>query len=259
MGISIKNIVKYPQVFELDFKIRSYEIDFRGLLNPVTLCYMLQEVASSHASSVAADITDLMKDNKTWMLSRLRVIIKKYPKWKDEIRILTWPVGIYRLFAIRDFLLTNFDNDILATATSSWLVIDLNRRKPVKVDRYLKKMYLLPDVRAIDQFLDKPDLKSNNFHSIAKDLVRLSDIDINGHMTSMKYIEKIIDNFDENIQKANILNELLIYFNSEALLNDSLSIDISGSKDNRIYLHRITRKSDDRELCLAKTTWIKID
>jgi len=27
---------------------------------------MLQEVASSHASSVSADITDLMKENKTW-------------------------------------------------------------------------------------------------------------------------------------------------------------------------------------------------
>ncbi|RKX95409.1 MAG: hypothetical protein DRP84_04260 [Spirochaetes bacterium] len=80
MHLSISSVLRYPQVYELDFIIRSYEVDFRGNLNPFVLCSMLQEIASSHASGVSVDITDLMKDIRTWMLSRLCVKLKRYPK-----------------------------------------------------------------------------------------------------------------------------------------------------------------------------------
>lgn len=249
----MSDVAEHPQVFEMDFKIRSYEIDFRGYLNPVILCYMLQEIASAHASSVKEDILDLMKENRTWMLSRLKLKINRYPKWKDEIKVFTWPVGIHRLFAIRDFLICDSKGKTLGVATSNWLVIDLERRKPVRVDKYLNKMYLMPDIRTIDQFIEKASFPSLSFNKTGDDRVNLSDIDINGHMTSMKYIEKIFNNFDGNVQKKSILNELLIYFNSEALLNDDLSIEVAKDKDNNSYLHRIVRDYDNKELCITKS------
>jgi len=258
MHLSISSVLKYPQVYELDFIIRSYEVDFRGNLNPVVLCSMLQEIASSHASSVSADITDLMKDNRTWMLSRLYVKIKRYPKWKDKIRIFTWPVGIHRLFAVRDFFIANEDGEIIAVSTSSWLVIDFKRRKPVRVDEYLKRMYLLPDIRAINQLLDKPSFQSVELKEIGRDSVKLKDIDINGHMTSMKYIEKVIDSFDEEIQKKSVLTDILIYYNYEALLNDGLIIKTGADDLSCSYLHKIIRDKDNQELCVLKTEWSRV-
>jgi len=65
-------------------------------------------------------------------------------------------VEIHRLFAVRDFFIANEDGETIAISTINWLVIDFKRRKPVRVDEYLKKMYLLPDIRAINQLLDKP-------------------------------------------------------------------------------------------------------
>ena len=258
MNIALSDVIKYPQVFELDFKIRSYEIDFKGYLNPVILCYMLQEIASAHASSVKEDILDLMEENKTWMLSRLKLKINRYPKWKDEIRVFTWPVGIHRLFAIRDFLICDSKGETLGVATSNWLVIDLGRRKPVRVDKYLNRMYLLPDIRSINQFIEKANYSSLSFNKAGTDRVNLSDIDINGHMTSMKYIEKIVNDFDEGIRKENMLSEILIYFNSEALLYDNLSLEMAENSGNGSYFHRIIRDNDNKELCFAKTVWRKL-
>ena len=258
MNNLIRNIKDFPQVYELDFKIRSYEIDFRGYLNPVTLFFMLQEAASSHASTASADIYDLMKKNKTWMLSRLRVVVNKYPRWKDEIRIFTWPVKVHRLFAIRDFLITDSTYNVLAKSTSSWLVIDLKRRKPVKVDEYINRMYLKPDFRAINQFLDRPDIPVLRYEDSGKGMVKLADIDINGHMTSMKYIEKIVDNFDESTKKENYLKELLIYFKAEALLNDQLIFYIAKGVGKDEFFHKIVREKDEKELCVAKTVWEKL-
>ncbi len=261
--MNINKIKNNPSVYKLGFKIRSYEVDYRGFLKPVVLCFLLQETASYHAATASVDITDLLNDDKTWMLSRLMVDIIKYPGWRDEIKIYTWPVGVKGLFAVRDFVVVNHKDDILAFSTSSWLIVDINRRRPVRVEKFIDKMILLPDIRAINTYIVKPDFPEVNYKETGRDKVTLDDIDINRHLTSMKFIQKVLDNFYEDVLKNALLSKLFVYFNSEALLNESLIIETGGEKDIRtaldedrdVFFHRVVRKSDRKELCKIKSEW----
>ena len=48
----------------------------------------------------------------------------------------TWPSGIDRLFAIRDFRMVAGE-EVLLRATSEWMVIDVNRRRPVRLPAWV--------------------------------------------------------------------------------------------------------------------------
>ena len=115
------------------FRLRSYETDPTGLASVATVCNYLQEVAGNHAFRLGLSVEHLHERRLTWVLARLRVLVDRYPRWREEITVETWPSGIDGLLGTRDFLLLDDDGERLARATSGWMVIDVDRRRPVRM------------------------------------------------------------------------------------------------------------------------------
>ncbi len=65
------------------------------------------------------------------MLSGFFIQIHSYPRWQDELIIQTWPTGVERFFALRDFNIFNRQKEVVGAATSAWLIIDLKLRRPL--------------------------------------------------------------------------------------------------------------------------------
>ena len=257
------------EIYRLSFFVGSREIDFRSRLSPTSLCYFLQDIASCHAASAGVDIADLLKIGKTWMLSRLNLIVNNLPRWKDYLDLFTWPVGVKSLFATRDFVALDKSGNTVAVATSSWLIVDLKSRKPVRVNRYIERMKLLNELRALDKYLIRPDynLEGMNWVKPHREKVGLDDIDVNGHFTSMKYIEKILFNIDEDFRQDNELKEIEIYYMSEVLKGEELTYEYAFTErssrnegdfnKNRSLIHRVIGY-DNRLVSLARTSWINL-
>ena len=127
-------------VWREDYRIRSYEVDCRNRLSILSMFSFMQEAASRHAAVLGVSIHQLLAENYTWLLSRLKIKIAAYPGWNDHIRINTWPSGTQQLFALRDFKMNGADNQIIATAISAWLVIDLQKRRPVRIAPFVERL-----------------------------------------------------------------------------------------------------------------------
>ena len=91
----------------LPFTVRSFEIDghSRALLKTVT--NYLQETAVRHAIELNV-ARGQMEEHLTWMLSRLRLEMERWPAWGDEVTVRTWPSGIKGLFALMKKLRNSF-------------------------------------------------------------------------------------------------------------------------------------------------------
>ena len=127
-------------VWREDYHIRSYEVDCRNRLSILSMFSFMQEAASKHAAALGVSIHQLLAENYTWLLSRLKIKIASYPGWNDQIQVSTWPSGTQQLFALRDFQLKGADNQTIAAAISAWLGIDLQKRRPdLPGDRELRK------------------------------------------------------------------------------------------------------------------------
>ena len=246
-------------IWREDYRIRSYEVDCRNRLSILSMFSFMQEAASRHAASLGVSIQQLLAENYTWLLSRLKIKIADYPGWNDQIQVNTWPSGTQQLFALRDFKMNGAENQMIAAAISAWLVIDLQKRRPVRIAPFVERLKSIEGNHILDDRLDKLPAVSNPVHEKSF-VVRYSDLDINQHVNNVKFVEWVLEGIPAARLNASVPSELEINFLAEAFHEDQVLATCSPQDpDNSIFHHSLTRQQDGRELARAKTKWRKVD
>ena len=240
-----------PKVYKENFKVHTYEVDIHNRLTIQALAQFLQEAASNHAVLLGFGVEYLLKNNRTWVLSRLAVEIDEFIPLGEVITIKTWPADTEKLFFIRDFEITNSNGKIIGSATSYWIFIDTEKGRPVHPSKNELDFDYKDLQRGFNRQLTKlpsPEttLPSKLFH------VRYSDLDLNNHVNNIKYIEWGMEGVDPDYRKNNIPFLLEINFLYEAKYGDEagLSMEKRSSGD---FLH--TLFIDDTEICRIRSVW----
>jgi acyl-ACP thioesterase len=244
-------------VWREDYQIRSYEVDCRNRLSILSMFSFMQEAASKHAAALGVSIQQLLAENYTWLLSRLKIKIIAYPGWNDQIQVNTWPSGTQQLFALRDFKMNGIENQTIAAAISAWLVIDLEKRRPVRIAPFVERLKPIEGSHILNDRLDKLPALSNAVHEKSF-VVRYSDLDINQHVNNVKFVEWVVEVVPTATLNASVLSELEINFLAEAFHEDQIIATCSPQDpDNTLFHHSLTRQQDGRELARARTKWRK--
>ncbi|MEM8488149.1 MAG: acyl-ACP thioesterase domain-containing protein, partial [Bacteroidota bacterium] len=203
------------------FPIRSFETDAMGLLSMQHLCNYLQEAAGNHAEALGVSVEQLMQQNMTWMLSRLHVKVERYPAWKDTVYVDTWPSGHNGLFATREFRVYTKDGDQVARGTSAWLLIDIKRRRPMRIPPFIDEIPVPPEPRAIaDPFLKLSPMEHATMQRHFE--VRGSDLDMNKHANNVSFVNWAIESVPAAIQQSHTLKGLEIFFQAQAYQGNAI-------------------------------------
>jgi medium-chain acyl-[acyl-carrier-protein] hydrolase len=241
------------------YQIRSYEVDCRNRLSILAMFSFMQEAASKHAAALGVSIHQLISENFTWLLSRLKIKIASYPGWNDRIQIGTWPSGTQQLFALRDFAIKDGHDRIIAAAVSAWLVIDLQKRRPVRIAPFVERLKPVEGSHILPDRLDKLPALSRHDHE-RNFTVRYSDLDINQHVNNVRFVEWVIEGVPSGVLKTSVPAEIEINFSAEAFYEDQIQSACCCIDPNHTgFLHRLTRRQDGRELARARTVWRQVD
>ena len=232
------------------FRIRAYEVGPDELASVLTVCDLLQEAAGEHARAADREGFGLPNGGwATWVLSRMRVRLERRPTIREAVSIETWPSHQDGLRAFRDFRLRGADGVELATATSSWFLIDTQRRRPVRLPPAMEGFAYRDRPRALtfaSSTLPGPDTAEAE-RSFS---VRRSDLDRVGHANNVRFVEWALEALDDDAG----LREIDIQYRAEAVYGDTVvsraSALANGSRD-----HEIARASDGQPLALARTSW----
>lgn len=237
-------------------RIASYQMDLKGQATLPVLCNLFQEIAGNHAAANRFGFFDMIKLNRMWVLTRLRVEIDKYPQWNDEIFIETWVKFRKSLFTEREFLLTNKKGKKLAGARSGWMLLDLNTKRPVSVEDFPVSIEMFPDDSAVKHPLKKLDtVKKSDMHYNRE--VRFQDIDVNMHVNNVKYLEWFLSAFPYEFRKTHNVKNFEINYKAEMKFGDSGDIKTEQVTD-QIYRSEIFNKETGKEICKAEFDWHKI-
>ena len=244
-----------PNVWRQNFSIRSYEVDCHSRLSIVSVFNFMQEAASQHADALGVSIQQLLSENYTWLLSRLKIKMNMYPAWNDQLTVNTWPSGIQRLFALRDFELTDRANRTVGTALSAWLVVDTVKKRPVRVSSFVDRLKPVEGDHILPDQLGKLPPIDNYCHE-RKFRVRFGNLDINQHVNNACYVEWMLEGMPVDILNELALAELEINFLAESFLHDRVAARCrplnSGSRE---FQHSLIREADGQELVRARTVW----
>ena len=250
--------------FQKEFTITSYELNPRGEARLTTMANYLQEVAYHHANELGFGY-DQMKERRTlWMLSRMKIQMLRYPAWNDKVVVETWPSGIDKVFALRDFRIYDSRGEVLGIATTYWLIVHLDTHRPIRpgteLDRYSNIEYGDP---VFDSKLEKISLPGD-VSPLGQHRVVFSDLDIVGHVNNVKYIEWSIDASMPKDSLDRAIDVFEINFKHEALLGNQVMISGINEPDDTengeiIHTLEATREEDGKELIRARIKWKQAD
>jgi len=233
--------------------INWHEADFRGNASMTTICNFLQETAWRNAEHLGFGYTDLDKNNRIWVVLRWLIRMEKYPRWRDEIVIETWPRPPERLFALRDYEIKSMDGEILGAASSTWLVVDSKTHRPQKPDFLSDALHLTTNRLALGENADNinipdgMDLKQSH-------LVKISEIDNYGHVNNARYVEWVLNLFDQEFLEHRSIKEFQINFLGEATFNQAIELFLKKGSEEE-YIVVATRTEDQKNIFSAKLTF----
>ena len=245
-----------PQ-FEKEYRVHVYETGPDGQINLYSLFNYMQDIASDHAIRLGFGRDDLMKENRFWVLSRMYAAIADFPKWEDTIIVKTRTCGTDKLFALRNYELFYPDRAQIASASSSWLILDQTTRKIQRPETILPQYNsnLLIEYPSIRNAVKLEPAGENGLLS-SKFRIKTSDLDVNLHTNNVKYLKWAVDTYDPDFIMNHYPCTAEINYLAESLYNEEIIIRTSAEKENSyIYTHSIIRTNDTRELCRIKLEW----
>ncbi len=240
---------------EKKFEVRPFEVSSSGRIKLVDLLNHFQEAAGEHADKLGFSVTHLAVKNLTWVLSRYHVRILRYPAWKEDLCLETWPSIRQGLFALREFELTDGQRNLLAAATSSWMMIDVRSKRPVNVSAHLAD-FPQNERRAIaDNFAALPTIGKSDFEIPFR--VRFHDLDWNRHVNHTVYIEWAVETVPRDILVSFSPVEIEVDFRGEALLGQSVisRAEAVQNKGDMVFHHQICAEEGGKELTRLRTFW----
>lgn len=226
-----------------------HDTDQNGFMTFAAISRYLQETAWRHADNLGFGYNHAKAVNQFWVLLRQRIVMERFPVWNDQISIETWPRGIEGFWAYRDYLIRNSNNEIIGRVASSWMLIDLNSRRPQKPELVKHALMESDEVKALDTPADRIVFNAEENRKVVIRKVNYSEIDMNGHVTNSKYADWLVDALDEK-QLNRQFKSYHANFVTEAKAGDEIEIILS-QMDDRIIGQGL-RKSDNRVIFIAE-------
>ena len=232
------------------FVAEPYLMDFRGRVTLPMIGNYLIHAASSHAGERGFGFNDMSERHTAWVLSRLAIEMKEYPTAFDKINLYTWIDEVGRLFTSRCFELADENGKTFGFARSIWAAIDVETRRPTLLDIARLSAYVTDRPCPIEK-PGKIAAVENETEGIPYS-IKYSDLDINGHFNSVKYIEHLLDLFDIDQFKTREIGRLEIAYQSEGKQGMPLTLHKAESdpdKQDMAICH------EGKAICRAAVTW----
>lgn len=228
--------------------VRYSEGDRSGFLKLRALFDYAQDIAGIHAERLGVGMTALQKQGRAWMLSRIRLHISKYPRICEPFRILTYPMGFDRLFARREFRFYDQHDQLFCSATSCWLLLELDNLKILNAPRELAG--IMPDnaerqiaFPTLDKIHPPKRMESCTHYRIQESM-----LDINQHLNNAEYAA-FVQNF---LGSEKYPTELQI--NYQLSVPPDATLEIGGTCTDSSFL--LCGKIDSQPAFLAQGTLI---
>lgn len=238
-------IGRYP------FEVETFQVDYTGGLSFGFLANKMLISAGNHANERGFGKERLGKDGKTWVLSRLVIEMYEYPSECEKYYVDTWVESVTRLFTSRNFRVLVSDERVIGYARSTWALIDVVTRQPADLTTLYDG-----ELAAYCHDEECPIKGASRTRVMATEPTGsfaplYCDIDYNGHLNSVKYIEHILNELPLEIFRTHTIHRVEVSYSAECFYREQLSIFMDKKDDGHEYDVEI-RKDNGDVACRAK-------
>lgn len=218
----------------------TFLVDRNGRVRPTTLCCHMIGCALRHAEARGFGATTSLG----WVLARMALHIERNPVKNERFYIETWVRNLYHGFTDRCVRVVDEEGNEMASMLSTFAMIDLKTRSSVDLNGDIGVRLnecLEPDEPlAIARIpaINRVPVEEVAFRRVPK----YSDIDINGHMNSIRYLDHVLDYLPVGYMDNHILADFVVAYMKEGDATEELAYGIKELEDNR-FLLQVTKEN----------------
>jgi medium-chain acyl-[acyl-carrier-protein] hydrolase len=214
------------------FLVAAFDCRPDGLLKPNVLMQYLQESAARHAEQLGVGFADLNGQDCFWVLANLRIEMADTPRWGDRLTVRTWPSGVTRLTAAREFIGENADGREFFRATSEWMILDKHTSRPRNLSRL--NLNLPPaGLKALDANLGRVR-PGPAYSSVCTVSVPFSALDFNAHVNNTEYVRWALDGLYRHRGASPVIRSAQMTYLAEVFEGDEIEILVAPAGNGPI-------------------------
>ncbi|MGN0191383.1 MAG: acyl-[acyl-carrier-protein] thioesterase [Candidatus Cryptobacteroides sp.] len=242
-----------------NYTVLPQDIDCTTKARFTTLIRALLDTAGEDARVNGFGIQPMAELNLGWVLSRLAVEIDCRPMEHEAYRIETWVADYGSLTTNRCFRFWDADGNCFGRAVSQWCLIDYSARRLAPIS----KLVNLIDGTTTDQpFPCDPPMKIKAFEAETcfSRTVKYTDIDFNGHMNTLRYLDMLADELPMEIATGDRKLRADLHFVKESVYGDVLNLaklEESPVSEDGVPSYRMSIRKDDGTLVILATLSFK--
>lgn len=168
--------------------LRTCNCDMFGCWRPSAILECMQETAGMHSHLLGLSREKMRGMGLAWVLSRVKVEITRIPSVEETISIETYPTPNRHLFFPRSHIFRDGKGEVIGTANSLWMLMDLKTRRLTQSEEVVSHM---PDNRDLKPAAGMPatvralpaDAELQAIEPV------FTDFDTNGHVNNTKYLD----------------------------------------------------------------------
>ena len=201
--------------YSFESRVRFSEIGEKGCLTLPGVLDYFQDCCTFESEQTGLGMEVLKAQKRAWVLSAWQVIVKRYPKLGENIKVTTIPYGFRGFIGMRNFILETMDGEKLAWANSYWSFINTETGLPEKLTPADTDPYDLGEKMEMDYAPRKIALPKERKpkESFA---VQKHHLDTNHHVNNCQYIQMAMDYLPENFK----IHQMRAEYKQQARLND---------------------------------------
>lgn len=229
--------------YEKKIEIHATESDYTGSWHPGDVFRALQNIAEYHAAELGAGFDVLRARNIAWILTRLELVMKRYPKMHEIITLATWPLDVKHSVYPRCFQMTDKEGNILGYAYSMWVLMDITTRTMLSAEHTGvnppgHSAHTIPLKLCKNIKIDKSITPITTIRPLT-----YTDIDINMHVNNTHYIDWLCEAFPIEKHEKEQIGRILINYNNEIHVGlDKVTLDLRQSGSSFTFCDEISEK-----------------
>ena len=231
----------FNSILTKDWEINFLQCYPNDYLKYTDLCNILQLTAGVHAELGGISFSDMQEHHQAWVLSRVRVEIKRLPKWRDVITVKTWINSLENSRSIRCLELYVGDEKIVGCETF-WAVFNTQTRRPENLSLPHEHFEKYPNDKATEIQFSKIDTSIDKTFVTEKTIL-LSDLDIVNHANSVKYLEWCLDCVEPKLLLNQKVESFEMNYLKEVSLEDTIIIEKSNLEKPMVFTVNANNKT----------------
>ena len=212
-------------IIEKEYTVGIHDVGVLGVITNSGIINLFEDIACSHSDSAGYGLMQIPQTHLSWVLLNWKVSVLKRVKYGTKVTLKTWARAATSFFTLRDFEMYDAQNHLVCIASTKWTLIDINKGGMIRIPADVIGTYEPLDDRKV---FDEDDIKKIKEPELPEKpsfvfQVQRRDIDVNGHMHNLYYLDYAYETLPQDIYEKAEMNHFEIMYKSGAKLGNTVA------------------------------------